>query len=131
MPTYDQIFKNNKKWLEEKKASNKEFFENLVKGQSPDFLYIGCSDSRVIVEDFMGVQEGEVFVHRNIANVVNYTDINVIKTPVVQRKYLESKYPMVYAWIFDISSGKLIDLNIDFQDKLKSNQEINYPGINK
>ena len=48
-----QIFENNKKWVAEKKASNKDFFENLAKGQDPDFLYIGCSDSRLTAEDLM------------------------------------------------------------------------------
>ena len=64
MRQYDQIFENNRKWAAEKKANDKDFFENLSKGQDPDFLYIGCSDSRVTAEELMGAQPGEVFVHR-------------------------------------------------------------------
>ena len=71
MTSYEQIFENNKKWVAEKKATDNEFFEKLAKGQEPDFLYIGCSDSRVTAEDLMGLQPGEVFVHRNIANLIS------------------------------------------------------------
>ncbi|MBT3301367.1 MAG: carbonic anhydrase, partial [Cytophagia bacterium] len=78
MPTYEQIFENNKKWVAEKIATNKDFFENLSKGQDPDYLYIGCSDSRVTAEDLMGMQAGDVFVHRNIANIISNTDLNVM-----------------------------------------------------
>jgi carbonic anhydrase len=60
------IFKNNEAWVKEKLSIDPHYFENLSKGQSPEFLYIGCSDSRVTAEDIMGVQPGEVFVHRNI-----------------------------------------------------------------
>ena len=64
-----QIFENNKKWVDEKLGLDKDYFKNLSEGQSPDILYIGCSDSRVTAEDIMGVQPGEAFVHRNIANI--------------------------------------------------------------
>ncbi len=72
------VFSNNKKWIAEKLASNSNYFNQLSKGQEPEFLYIGCSDSRVTAEDIMGVQPGEVFVHRNIANLVNSVDLNVM-----------------------------------------------------
>jgi carbonic anhydrase len=206
MTTYKQIFKNNKKWVAEKKASDKEFFENLAKGQDPDFLYIGCSDSRVTVEDLMGLEPGEVFVHRNIANLVCNNDLNVmsvinyavahlqvkhivvcghyycggvkaamqdrdlgilnpwlrnirdvfrlhkdelnaihdeeqkykrlvelnveeqcnniIKTAVLQQAYLRTGYPLVHGWVFDVKTGELIDLNLDFPKMLKEIQEI-------
>ncbi|MBE0652238.1 MAG: carbonic anhydrase [Bacteroidales bacterium] len=206
MTTYEQIFENNKQWVASKKATDKEFFDKLGRGQDPDFLYIGCSDSRVTAEELMGVQPGEVFVHRNIANLVNNTDlnvmsvinfavehlqvkhivvcghyncggvkaamqprdlgilnpwlrnirdvyrlhkeelnaiteehqrynrlveinveeqcINIIKTAVVQRTYLQKGYPLVHGWVFDIHSGELIDLKIDFAEKLKGIQEI-------
>jgi carbonic anhydrase len=74
----EQVFINNEQWIKEKLASNKDYFSDLSKGQSPEFLYIGCSDSRVTAEDIMGVQPGEVFVHRNIANLVNSVDLNVM-----------------------------------------------------
>ena len=64
------IFENNKKWMAEKLHQDPQYFEKLSQGQSPDYLYIGCSDSRVTAEDLMGVQPGEVFIHRNIANMV-------------------------------------------------------------
>jgi len=211
MPTYKQIFENNKKWIAEKKSTNKEFFENLAKGQHPDFLYIGCSDSRVTAEDLMGMESGEVFVHRNIANLVINTDLNamsvinyavahlhvkhiivcghyycggvkaamtaqdlgilnpwlrhirdvyrlhqdelnaipneeqkykrlielnaeeqclnILKTAVVQKECLKSNYPQVHAWIFDMKTGKLIDLEFDFKNKLKEIQKIYNLGI--
>lgn len=74
--TYKQVFENNQRWAAEKKASNKEFFTRLSEEQQPDYLYIGCSDSRVPAEIFMGAELGEVFVHRNIANQVSLSDRN-------------------------------------------------------
>jgi carbonic anhydrase len=76
MNSYKQLFENNKKWVASKLASDSDFFEKISREQHPDFLYIGCSDSRVTAEEMMGVQPGEVFVHRNIANLVNATDLN-------------------------------------------------------
>lgn len=73
-----QIFENNKKWMAEKLHQDPEYFEKLSKGQNPEYLYIGCSDSRVTAEDLMGVQPGEVFIHRNIANMVISIDLNVM-----------------------------------------------------
>lgn len=206
MPNYDQIFKNNKKWIEEKSENNSHFFKKLSEGQDPDYLYIGCSDSRVTAEEMMGMQPGEVFVHRNIANVVSNNDFNslsvieyavlnlkvkhiivcghyycggvkaamvpadlgilnpwlrnirdvyrlhhvtlntisdeeekykrlvelnaeeqcfnVLKTSAVQKSILETGYPKVHAWVFDVHTGKLIDLNFDSENKLKYIQEV-------
>lgn len=206
MIDYQKIFENNKKWVAEKKATDKDFFENLIKGQNPDFLYIGCSDSRVTAEELMGAKPGEVFVHRNIGNVISNNDlnamsvidysvihlqvkhivvcghyhcggvkaamqakdlgilnpwlrnirdvyrlhktelnaisdederykrlvelnveeqcINVIKTAVVQKTYLHDGYPLVHGWVFDMKTGELIDLKLDFEEKLKGIQEI-------
>lgn len=76
MLEYDQIFKNNKKWLEKNKANDKDFFTNLAKGQNPNYLFIGCSDSRVTAEELMGAKSGDVFIHRNIANLVPNNDAN-------------------------------------------------------
>ncbi|MBK5208773.1 MAG: carbonic anhydrase, partial [Flavobacteriaceae bacterium] len=64
----EEIFSNNKKWIEERLNIDGDYFKNLSAGQNPEILYIGCSDSRVSAEELMGVQPGEVFVHRNIAN---------------------------------------------------------------
>jgi carbonic anhydrase len=201
----EQVFVNNEKWIQEKLAANKDYFNELAKGQAPEFLYIGCSDSRVTAEDIMGVQPGEVFVHRNIANLVNSVDLNVmsvlnyairhlkvnhivvcghyycggvkaamqpsdlgilnpwlrnirdvyrlhkeelnaisnederynrlielnvqeqcinlIKTAAVQQAHRERGL-LVHGWVFDIRSGKLIDLKIDFPKILSSIMEI-------
>jgi carbonic anhydrase len=74
----EQIFKNNKEWVKGKLNLDPNYFKNLSKGQDPDILYIGCSDSRVTAEELMGVQPGDVFIHRNIANMVPNTDLNVL-----------------------------------------------------
>lgn len=206
MTTYEEVFENNRKWIESKKASQADFFNKLSEGQNPDFLYIGCSDSRVTAEDLMGVGPGEVFVHRNIANVISNTDlnamsvieyavsylkvkhivvcghyfcggvkaamqaedlgilnpwlrnirdvyrlhkaelnaivdendrynrlvelnvqeqaINVTKTAAVQRSYINNQFPEVHGWVFDVNSGKLIDLKLDFEEMLHGIQEI-------
>ena len=206
MKAYNEIFENNKKWVASKKATNKDFFKHLSEGQSPEVLYIGCSDSRVSAEEMTGMGPGEMFVHRNIANVVANNDlsaasvieyavdvlqvkhvvvcghyycggvlaamkpqdlgilnpwlrnirdvyrlhqselssisdedakyrrlvelnvqeqcINVIKTAVLQKHYLNTGFPTVHGWVFDIKTGELIDLKIDFDDKLKHIKEI-------
>lgn len=90
-----QVFENNKLWIEEKLAVNKDYFTNLSKGQEPEFLYIGCSDSRVTAEDIMGVQPGEVFVHRNIANLVNNIDLNVMSVINYAVRHLKVKHVVV------------------------------------
>lgn len=76
--TYKQVFENNRKWAAGKVHSDAEFFTKLSKEQQPDYLYIGCSDSRVPAEQFMGADLGEVFVHRNVANQVDPTDRNAM-----------------------------------------------------
>jgi len=200
-----QIFKNNQEWVKDKLATDSEYFEKLSKGQSPEILYIGCSDSRVTAEDLIGAGPGDVFVHRNIANMVPNADlnvmsvidyavlhlkvqhvvvcghyycggvkaamesqdlgilnpwlrnirdvyrthhielnaitneeekykrlvelnvqeqcINVIKTAEVQRAY-KDRGLKVHGWVFDINSGNLIDLNIDFTAVLEDVMEI-------
>jgi carbonic anhydrase len=200
-----QIFKNNRKWVEEKLGTDKEYFKTLAAGQSPKILYIGCSDSRVSAEELMGVAPGEVFVHRNIANMVPNNDlnsmsvisyavnhlkvdhivvcghyncggikaamiqkdfgvlnpwlrnirdvlrlhmdelqiitdedtksrryvelnvqeqcINVIKTADVQKAIL-TRNITVHGWVFDIHTGHLVDLKIDFHKILEKIMEI-------
>ena len=201
----EKVFKNNEKWIAEKLERNPDYFADLSKGQNPDILYIGCSDSRVTAEDLMGVAPGEVFVHRNIANMVISIDMNVmsvlnyavehlkvnhvvvcghyfcggvkaamqsedlgilnpwlrnirdvyrthknelnaiedetqkynrlvelnvqeqcinlIKTAEVQKAITERGL-QVHGWVFDIHSGKLIDLKIDFNYVLRNIKEI-------
>jgi len=76
MNKYEQIFENNKKWVDVNLAEDPEFFAKLAQGQNPDFLYIGCADSRVPANEIMGTHPGDVFVHRNVANIVVNTDLN-------------------------------------------------------
>nr|WP_322624377.1 carbonate dehydratase [uncultured Flavobacterium sp.] len=75
---YTQILENNKKWSKDKLLKDPQYFERLSKGQSPPLLWIGCSDSRVPANEVIGAQPGEVFVHRNIANMVIHTDMNML-----------------------------------------------------
>lgn len=205
MNELEKIFDNNKTWVAQQLQKDPAYFVNLEKGQNPDFLYIGCSDSRVSAEELMGLQPGEVFVHRNIANmvvsidlnamsVINYAVnqlkvkhiiicghygcggvkealksadlgilnpwlrnirdvyrihktelnaileeparydrlvelnvqeqcINVVKLAAVQKAYLERGLT-VEGWVFDMHSGKLIDLKIDFPKIMSEIMEI-------
>lgn len=201
----DAIFENNKDWIAGKKEVDPDYFKKLAEGQTPEVLYIGCADSRVTAEEMMGAEPGELFVHRNIANVVDNTDlssmsvinyavvhlgvkhivvcghyecggvkaamvpkdlgilnpwlrnirdvyrlhapelnaidneetryrrlvelnvqeqcVNVMKAPEVQLGINAGKLT-IHGWVMEISSGKLIDLNIDFQSILDRIQEI-------
>ena len=76
--TIEHLFGNNKAWSERKHSEDPEFFTRLVNQQSPEYLWIGCSDSRVPANQIVGLAPGEVFVHRNIANVVVHTDLNAL-----------------------------------------------------
>ncbi|MFQ5445385.1 MAG: carbonic anhydrase, partial [Saprospiraceae bacterium] len=76
MERYKQVFENNRRWVESKTRNDAGFFKKLSKDQTPGFLYIGCSDSRVPANVIMGLEPGEVFVHRNVANLVVSTDMN-------------------------------------------------------
>ncbi len=201
----DKILENNKEWIQSRLSNDKDYFKNLSKGQKPKVLYIGCSDSRVTAEELMGAEPGEVFVHRNIANMISSIDlsamsvieyavthlevdhlivcghygcggvkaameskdlgilnpwlrnirdvyrlhstelnkieneserykrlvelnvqeqcINVIKTAAVQKAY-RNRGLKVYGWVFDINTGKLIDLKIDFEKIINNIMEI-------
>ncbi len=201
----EDVFANNKAWIKSKLAIDDDYFEKLALGQTPELLYIGCSDSRVTAEELIGASPGEVFVHRNIANMVisidlnvmsvlNYavnqlkvnhvivcghygcggvkaamqstdlgilnpwlrnirdvyrihhdeldliTDeglkykrlvelnveeqcINLIKTAAVQHAFIERNI-QVHGWVFDMQTGELIDLKIDFREKLNRIMEI-------
>ncbi|MGV3721463.1 MAG: carbonic anhydrase [Actinomycetota bacterium] len=76
MTSYEAVFENNRRWAESRLEGDPGYFERLAQDQNPDYLYIGCSDSRVPANQIMGVEPGEVFVHRNIANLVPNTDLN-------------------------------------------------------
>lgn len=210
MVNFNEIFQNNEKWVAEKLAMDPAYFEQLSKGQSPEFLYIGCSDSRVTAEELMGANPGEVFIHRNVANLVVATDnnlnavvqyaveflkikhiivcghyecggvsaalhpsdmgqlnswlqalrdvyrihqdeldaignqqqrfdrlvelnvleqcINIIKIDHVQRAWAKTGFPTVHGWVFNVRTGKLMDLGLDMANiygQIKSIYNIN------
>ena len=78
MHSYEKLLLQNKAWAEEIKADDPEYFERLSHLQTPEFLWIGCSDSRVPADRITGTQPGEIFVHRNVANIVVHTDLNCL-----------------------------------------------------
>jgi carbonic anhydrase len=75
---YEMLFANNKKWVKEKLVEDVDYFKKLAEGQFPKYLFIGCSDSRITVNEITGTDAGELFVHRNIANLVIHTDMNLM-----------------------------------------------------
>lgn len=91
----DKIFVDNEAWVAEKLSRDKDYFTQLAKGQNPDVLYIGCSDSRVTAEEMMGAQPGELFVYRNIANLVPNTDISAMAVINYAVQHLEVKHIVV------------------------------------
>ncbi|MDF7818977.1 carbonic anhydrase [Runella sp. MFBS21] len=92
---FQHIFDNNEEWVAQKLHNDPEYFQKLSKGQHPEYLYIGCADSRVTAEDLMGLQPGEVFIHRNIANLVVATDNNVNAVVQYAVEYLKVKHIIV------------------------------------
>lgn len=92
---FEKIVENNDLWIAEHLKLNPNYFNDLSKGQSPEILYIGCSDSRVTAEEMMGAQPGEVFVHRNIANIVVNTDINAMSVINYAVKQLQVKHIVI------------------------------------
>ncbi|NBV39482.1 MAG: carbonic anhydrase, partial [Verrucomicrobia bacterium] len=78
MPETKKLFALNRAWSEEIRRQNPDFFQKLSQQQSPRFLWIGCSDSRVPANEIVGLLPGELFVHRNVANVVVHTDLNCL-----------------------------------------------------
>lgn len=78
MRVLKEIFTKNKQWAEKVKLSDPDFFKNLSKQQNPEYLWIGCADSRVPASQIIGMLPGQVFVHRNIANIVAHTDLNCL-----------------------------------------------------
>src|SRR6188768_3051072 len=78
MPFFKQLFENNRKWADQMKAEDPDFFGKLAQQQAPGYLWIGCSDSRVPANQIVGLLPGELFVHRNVANLVVHTDLNCL-----------------------------------------------------
>ncbi len=92
---YNRIFKLNKEWVAKKKREDQNYFINYVDSQNPDFLYIGCSDSRVPANTITGLEVGDLFVHRNIANVVSNSDLNIQSVIQYAVEQLEVKHIVV------------------------------------
>lgn len=95
MKALKQLFDNNRAWSEEMTKQDPLFFRRLAAQQEPDFLWIGCSDSRVPANQVVGLMPGEVFVHRNIANVVGHTDMNLMSVLQYSVEALEVEYIIV------------------------------------
>lgn len=95
MPEPDELFANNRQWAEQIKAEDPEFFSMLSKQQAPEYLWIGCSDSRVPANEIVGLMPGELFVHRNVANLVVQTDLNCLSVMQFAVEYLKVKHIMV------------------------------------
>ncbi|MBL7903142.1 MAG: carbonic anhydrase [Bacteroidia bacterium] len=92
---FKKIFLNNKMWVSDKLSIDPEYFSKLSMGQHPELLYIGCSDSRVTAEDLMGMKPGEVFIHRNVANIVIPTDSNMNAVVQFAVEKLKIKYIII------------------------------------
>jgi len=75
---YEDLLNNNQEWAQEKLTQDPDYFETLSKGQKPPFLFIGCSDSRMPLNNFTKTEPGELFIHRNVANQVSLTDMNLL-----------------------------------------------------
>ncbi len=95
MKTIDKIFLENKAWASGKVQFDKLYFQKLAEIQVPDFLWIGCSDSRVPANEITNTEPGEMFVHRNIANVVDINDINLMSVVQFAVVYLKVKHIII------------------------------------
>ena len=92
---YKKILDNNKKWVEDSLALDPDYFQNLAEKQTPPLLWIGCSDSRVPANEIVGAKPGEVFVHRNIANMVIHSDMNMLSVLDYAVNVLKVKHVLV------------------------------------
>jgi carbonic anhydrase len=95
MKSYQRLLLNNQAWVAEKMSLRTDFFTRYSGGQKPEFLWIGCSDSRVPAEEVTGVEPGELFVHRNVANLVVHTDFNMLSVVQYAVEVLEVKHVIV------------------------------------
>ena len=93
--SYERLLLGNQKWAAEKLKQDPAFFKNLILGQNPEYLWIGCSDSRVPANEITNTKSGEIFVHRNIANVVVHTDMNLLSVLYFAVEVLHVKHVIV------------------------------------
>lgn len=95
MHSYEKLLLENKAWAEEKVGTDPDYFNRLADIQKPEFLWIGCSDSRVPANEITGTQPGEIFVHRNVANLVVNTDVNLLSVLDYAVNHLKVKHVIV------------------------------------
>src|SRR5688572_8678608 len=95
MYSYDRLLQENKAWAAEKLKADPDYFDRLSRIQTPEFLWIGCSDSRVPANEITGTQPGEIFVHRNVANLVINTDVNLLSVLDYAVNHLKVKHVIV------------------------------------
>ncbi len=96
----NKIFENNQNWISSKLSLDPDYFKKLSDGQNPKVLYIGCSDSRVSAEELMGASPGEIFVHRNIANMVISIDLNMNSVVDYAINFLQVKHVVICGHYF-------------------------------
>lgn len=95
MRSFEKLLSENKAWSKNRQSNDPEFFKRLAQLQTPEFLWIGCSDSRVPTNEITGTQPGEIFVHRNIANLVIDTDVNLLSVLYFAVNHLKVKHVIV------------------------------------
>jgi carbonic anhydrase len=95
MESYKKLLLANKAWVQDRLSADENYFEEMAKDQKPEFLWIGCSDSRVPAEEITGTDPGELFVHRNIANLVVHTDLNILSVLKYAVEVLKVKHIIV------------------------------------
>ncbi len=95
MDSYQKLLLANKAWVQDRLTAKPDYFEKSALGQQPEFMWIGCSDSRVPAEEVVGAQPGELFVHRNVANLVVHTDLNMLSVLQYAVEVLKVKHVIV------------------------------------
>ena len=117
MKTYEKLLLENKAWAGEKVQDDPEYFHRLAKLQTPEFLWIGCSDSRVPANEITGTDPGEIFVHRNVANMVVNTDVNLLAVLDYAVNHLKVKHVIVCGH-YGCGGIKAATTNTDFKPVL-------------
>ena len=117
MHPYELLLEDNKNWAAKKKEADPDFFKNLSEIQTPEFLWIGCSDSRVPANEITNTQPGEIFVHRNVANLVINTDVNLLSVLDYAVNYLKVKHIIVCGH-YGCGGVKAATTNDDFNQVL-------------
>lgn len=117
MQSYEKLLLENKAWAQEKIEDDPEYFNRLAHLQTPEFLWIGCSDSRVPANEITGTQPGEIFVHRNVANMVVNTDVNLLSVLDYAVNHLKVRHVIVCGH-YGCGGIKAATTNIDFKPVL-------------